>query len=141
MNPNLIADLIAIEAAFWQKVINRDPPEVTASDVSTLRSRWQPEAGKQIELSGTHHTNLKVRAKYKAIIKDNQEKIDTIDAEIMAFMGDATEAVFNGQVVVTWNQDKRGRVDGTALAAAHPDIADEFRKPPGRRFLPKEVAE
>jgi putative phage-type endonuclease len=141
VNPQLVEDLIAIEAAFWQSVLDRNPPEVSAQDVSVLRSRWDAEAGKRIELSGTHHTNLKVRAKYKTQIKDTQEKIDQIDAEIMAFMGDAEEAVFNGQTVVTWRTDKRGRVDGTALAAAHPEIADEFRKPPGRRFLPKEITE
>ena len=139
VNPQMIEDLIAIEAAFWQKVLDREPPDVVAADVDTLRKRWDPVEGKRIELSGTHHTNLKIRAKHKASIKATQEKVDQIDAEIMAFMGDAEEAVFNGQVVVTWRTDKRGRVDGTKLAEEHPEIVEPYRKAPGRRFLPKEI--
>lgn len=141
VNPNLIADLIEIEEAFWQSVVNREPPPVVAADVDRLKKRWLPELGKTIELSGTHHTNLKVRAAHKANIKSITEKVDQIDAELMAFMGDAEVATFNGEPVITWRQDKQGRLDSKALLEAHPEIdADEFRKPPGRRFLPKEIA-
>jgi putative phage-type endonuclease len=140
-NENLIADLIEIEEAFWRKVIDRDPVDVGAADVSTLRKRWVPEAGKTIELTGTFATSLKVRAQHKANIKQLEEEVDKIDAELMAFMGDAEEATWKGKTAITWKLDNKGKLKGKELEAAHPEIAAEFRGEPGRRFLPKEIGE
>lgn len=137
VNDNLVADLIEIEETFWQSVINREPPPVGPADVDTLKKRWQPITGKTVELTGTMATTLKVRAKHKASIKTLEESIDTIDAELMAFMGDAEVALWKGKPAITWYTDKQGRLNGKALEAAHPELVAEFRNPPGRRFLPK----
>ena len=138
VNENLVADLIEIEEAFWQSVIDREPPAVGAADVDTLKKRRQPVTGKTVELSGTMATTLKVRAQHKAGIKRLEDQVAEIDAELMAFMGDAEEATVNGKTAITWRQDNKGKVSNELLEAAGIDI-DQYRKPPGRRFLPKEI--
>jgi putative phage-type endonuclease len=140
LNPNLVADLIEIEDGFWRKVIEQEPPEVTGADVATLRARWQPTPEKRVELPGTFATALKVRAQHKANIKSLEKLVDDIDAEIMAFMGDAEEATVNGKVVVTW-KETAGRLKGKELEAAYPEIAAQFKGAPSRRFTPKEITE
>jgi putative phage-type endonuclease len=128
VNPNLVADLIEIEEAFWTKVIEREPPEVSAGDVSTLKKRWQPEAGKSIELPASFIPALKVRAQRKHQIKTLQDDIDQIDAEIMALMGDAEIAtVANKGVVATWKASSRKEYT----------VAEWT----GRKFNPKEISE
>jgi putative phage-type endonuclease len=136
-NESVIADLLEIEAAFWQAVTNREPPPALAADIPTLRKRWQPLEGSTIELTGTFATTLKVRAGYKAAVKDYEEKIDAIDAELMAFMGDNETATWQGKPVITWKRDRQGKLKGKELEAAHPDLVAQFRGEPGRRFLPK----
>lgn len=138
-NDKIIEDMLAIEEAFWAHVIDGTPPPVEAGDVDHFRKRWQPQTGKTIELSGTYATALKVRAGYQANVSTLKEKISKIDAEIMAAMGDAEIATFQGETLVTWKLDKIGRLQGRELRAAHPDIAAEFTGPPSRRFLPKEI--
>jgi putative phage-type endonuclease len=128
VNANLVADLIEIEEAFWAKVINREPPEVSAGDVSTLKKRWQPEAGKSIELPASFIPALKVRAQRKRQIDTLKKDMDDIDAEIMALMGDAEIAtVANKGVVATWKASSRKEYT----------VAEWT----GRKFSPKEIAE
>jgi putative phage-type endonuclease len=138
-NDQLIEDLIAIEEAFWQHVDGGTPPPVQAGDVATLRKQFEPITGKTIELSGTMFTTFKVRAEHRAAIKRRQEAIDTIDAEIMAFMGDAEIGTYQGETLVTWKTDQKGKLQGKELEKAYPEIAAQFRGTPGRRFLPKEI--
>lgn len=136
----LVDDLIEIEAAFWQSVIDREPPEATAGDIDTLKRRWQPEAGKQIALPASFKAELGKRATLRAHIKTTEAQVDEIDAKIMAAMGDAEQATLDGQLAVTWRETERTTIDPRALRAAHPEIAAEFSKVSvSRRFLPKEI--
>ena len=144
-NDDLIADLIDIEEAFWKRVIDREPPEVSADDVGTLKARWAPEPGKSVELPATMIPTLKARSQKKNQIKQLERAVDLIDAEIMALMGEAEEGtVANKGVVVTWKSSTRTTIDTTALKAAQdPTIAELIRTfsktTTSRRFLPKEI--
>jgi putative phage-type endonuclease len=147
VNPTLIADLIEIEEAFWRKVIEREPPEVSSADVSTLKSRWQPETGKSVELPATFIPALKVRAQRKVQIKALEADVDQIDAEIMALMGDAEEAtVANKGVVATWKPSTRSTPDWDEIGRMTHRTAEAAKAEfstitTGRRFLPKEIKE
>jgi len=140
-NEALIEDLAEIESVFWRNVLARQPPEVGAADVGVLKSRWQPKAGKTIEVPATFIPALKVRSQRKRQILKLTEDIDQIDAELMAFMGDAEEAtVANRGVIATWKASTLHRIDTKALKAEEPEIAAKFSKTTAsRRFLPKEI--
>lgn len=139
-NDQLIEDLIAIEEHMWSKVVEGVPPAVEAADVSVLRKHWTPVTGKTVELTAELALSLKGRKALQDQKRDLEEKIDGIDATLMEFMGDAEQATWKGQTAVTWKLDSRGKIRTKELEAARPDIAEEFRGDPSRRFLPKEIA-
>jgi len=144
-NDTLIGDLIEIEYAFWQRVIDREPPEVGAADVDTLKRRWEPKAGTSVEIPASFIPSLKVRAQRKGQIKKLQEDVDKIDAEIMALMGDAEEAtVANKGVVATWKSSSRSSPDWDEIAhLTHRSVTDAkaacSKTTVSRRFLPKGI--
>ena len=146
-NDDLITDLIEIEEAFWRRVIDREPPEVSADDVGTLKARWAPEPGKSIELPATMIPTLKARQQTKNQIKQLERKVDLIDANIMELMGDAEEGtVANKGVVVTWKSSTRTSPDWNVIARlTHRSVADakEACSTPSmfRRFIAKELSE
>lgn len=114
-------------------------------DVPILKRRWAPEKGKQVELPATFVPALKARATHKAGIKELQEQVDKIDAEIMALMGDAEEAtVANKGIVATWKSSTRSTPDWDEIGrmtsrTAEAAKADFSKTTTSRRFLPKEI--
>jgi predicted phage-related endonuclease len=139
-NQTLIDDLIAIEEDFWRHVLDGTPPAVAAEDRSLLSKRWAPTERSEKDLIGTHVTNLKVRQGHVANIKRLQAEVDRIDAELMEFMGEATEGIWQGETLLTWRSATSTRLDTTAFKEAHPALAAEFAKTTtSRRFLPKEI--
>ena len=142
-NEDLITDLIEIEEAFWQRVVDREPPEVSADDVGTLKARWAPEPGKSVELPATMIPTLKARQQTKNQIKQLERKVDLIDANIMELMGDAEEGtVANKGTVVTWKSSTRTTIDTKKLKEQYKDIVPLVSTTTTtRRFLPKEISE
>jgi putative phage-type endonuclease len=144
-NDKIIEDMLAIEEAFWTHVVNGTPPPVEAGDVDHFKKRWQPEAGKSVELTGTYATALQVRAGYKGNIRALEEKVKKIDAEIMAFMGDAEVATFQGETLLTWKNTTRSTPDWQMIAnrtdlGTAENAKEMFSKTTAsRRFLPKEI--
>lgn len=143
-NESLIEDLVVIEAEFWRKVMDREPPDPDGSESTrkALQKRWQPDPGKTIELPDSHDWGaiFALRAQKKAEVGVLEEELGAIDATVMAAMGDAEVATVGGKVAATWKQSTSNRLDTKALKEAHPDIAAEFTKASTtRRFLPKEI--
>lgn len=144
-NEALIEDLIVIEAEFWRKVMDNEPPDPDGSESTrkALQARWQPEAGKTIELPGTHDWGaiFALRAQKKAEAGVLEEELGAIDATVMAAMGDAEVATIGGKVAATWKASTTNRIDTKAFKEAHPDLAAEFTtQSTSRRFLPKELS-
>lgn len=143
-NDDLIEDLIVIEADFWKKVMDKEPPEPdgSSSTRAALARRWEPEPGKTIELPPAYDwaAIFALRAVKKAEAGVLDEEIGAIDATIMAAMGDAEVATLGGKVAATWKSSTSHRLDTKAFKAAHPELAEEFTsESTSRRFLPKEV--
>jgi putative phage-type endonuclease len=138
-NETLMEDLIAIEAAMWQNVVDRIPPDAQAADVDMLRRHWTPVAGKTIELTAELAMEVKRRHGLHAQKIELEDEIKGIDARLMEFMGDAELATWKDQTAITWKQDQKGKLKGKELEAAYPEIAAQFIGDPGRRFLPKEL--
>lgn len=136
----LMEDLIAIEAHYWQMVVDGTPPPAEAPDVDALRKHWTPAPGKSVELTAELAMELKRRQGLKAQMSDLELEVKGIDARLMEFMGDAEQATWKGQTAITWKLDQKGKLQGRELEAKRPDIYAEFLGEPSRRFLPKEIA-
>jgi putative phage-type endonuclease len=140
-NDRIIDDLIAIEEALWQSVLNGTPPPVQGEDKTLLGQRFRGNAGETVELPADLYGCLKARADLKASNAKVEAEIDKIDAEIMAYMGDATEATYQGETVLTWRPQSRTSIDAKALKEAHPALAAEFSRTSSfRKFTPKELS-
>lgn len=129
-NDALIADLVAIEEEFWERVLAREAPPADGSEGTrrALQRRWQPEAGKSVELEHEMPEFIRLRSVYKEQEKQAKDAIDHIDATIMAALGDAEVGTLNGEKVVTWKGSTRTTLDSKALKEAHPALAKEFSK-------------
>jgi predicted phage-related endonuclease len=132
-----IDSLIEEETAFWDLVQRRIEPEIdgSKSTYDELRRKWVPEEGKIVTLAESHRILLSERREAKRVVEAAEEELRRIDGEIMAVIGDAEEAHYNGKKVISWKMEKRGVLDSKALREAHPDIATEFTKPTTFRRL------
>jgi predicted phage-related endonuclease len=125
-----IARLIDAETDFWQMVVKHAAPVVDGHEAthSALRSAYEPEQNKTVEL-GDELTKLIVeRASAKANIERYEEVVRQCEARIMELMGDAETATVNGTKMVTWKQQNRTSVDSKALSQKYPQLAEEFEK-------------
>jgi hypothetical protein len=53
---------------------------------------------------------------------------DELKGRIASLLGSADTGTVNGDVAVTWKQQKRSSFDGKGLMKTHPDLYDEFTK-------------
>ena len=125
----LIANLVLIEDAFWQNnVLAKDPPPIDGTEGSRrfLESRHtSPEA--VVEMTDTCY---RLALEYGALMrsmKDAEARKGALANQIREQMGSAGKSRLDN-VSVSWGVSKVKRLDYSALAAAHPDIAAPFYK-------------
>lgn len=137
-NDTLIDDLVAIEEAFWQSVLKREAPPADGSESTrkALQKRWKPEPDKVVDLYGPCDAALfEIRERWKQRAAEAKEQMDTIDAVVMAALGEAEVGTIGGKKVVTWKGSERNTIDTKALKEAHPALAAEFNKTTSVRTL------
>jgi len=64
----------------------------------------------------------------KKIIKELEEREETLKTTVCAVLGDAQYGSIDGSVVCTWKTSRRNSLDSKALEAAHPALVAKFRK-------------
>lgn len=125
-NDALIDDLVAIEAALWQKVIDGTPPRVEAGDKPMLSRRWVGDAGLEVEISEAVAEQLRIRNTLQEQISTLEDARDAADALVMSALGEATVGTYRGDIAVTWKPHPATEVKA-------------FTRKAGRRFLPKPI--
>jgi predicted phage-related endonuclease len=133
----------AMEWELWQLVEARTPPALQGGRASEqLVNRLFPAGipGREIEVGEEFldllRTNKAERAKESAA--ETAKKDAKIDATFL--MGDATEAIYDGETVATWRQSKPTvECDIPQLRERWPDVAAQVLsdRPGTRRFLNK----
>jgi predicted phage-related endonuclease len=128
---------------FWfDHVLSKVPPSpVTEEDIRTLYPK--EVAGRVIEADHELLANLKNYKSTQAKISDLNEQCDALRKDILERMGEAEQITLNHRVLATWKASKPAqRLDTKALAAAHPELAEQFTMQGviSRRFVVKELA-
>lgn len=136
---DLIGKITELERAFWQRVIDNDPPPaISVSDV-TLKYRESTETTVIADEPMLVKVTL-LRAQREAL-EAAEQIAEKTKAEIMEFMGaSAILAGPDGKAIATWRTAKgRTYIDADALRKTLPDVAAQFTKTgsPSRRFLLK----
>lgn len=142
----LIAHLVDIETEFWQRVQDRTPPDPDGSKATTdlLGRLYEVQTDTSLVADNPDEIRdlLRQRADAKAQAKTLEERAREVENRLKML---AAEHKFvrdpDGRPLFTWREIQTARLDGKALAAAHPDIAAEFTATTShRRFhVPKGV--
>lgn len=96
-NDEIIESIADAEKELVERILNRDPPEPNWSHENTKRLIRQiagMEVGKIVELPKELADMRVTRAGLKSSIEEMQERVDSIDAQILWFMQDAQIARF-----------------------------------------------
>jgi putative phage-type endonuclease len=136
----LIADLIAVEGAFWADTVAGIPPAADASESTTeaLAKRYPTaEIGKTVVLGDGEVVDLLMRrADAKAALKRAKERTDLVDNQLRLLMGDAEIGLLpNGDKACTLKSVDAQRFDLDAFRQDHPDLAARYTVPNPHRRL------
>lgn len=127
----LIENLVACEAEFWDLVTRRIAPTLdgTESTRRALTKRWTPAKDKTVRLA-TEPTTFMLGHRRQLLeeIAERKGVVAEIEAELCAMLADAEAGTLDDDVAVTWKGVSRSSIDAKALRAAHPGIATEFTK-------------
>ena len=137
----MIAQLMALEAQFWEMVQSGQEPAADASEstASALRFLYPQDAGGDIDLSEDEAASgaFAQLNQVRQLMSDWESQEALLKHQIQQRMGSASVARFAGGSV-SWKKSKDGKVFNAALFQKdHPEIAKAYlgTKPGPRRFL------
>lgn len=115
------------EVSFWRDhVLAHIPPEpVNEADVQRLFAK---DSGTSIEASEAIAEQVRNLKRARREIEVGQIEYDKARLAIELFMADAATLTHHGKVIATWKSQTSNRLDQKALAAAHPEIVEQFKR-------------
>lgn len=127
-DPLLAADVIAMEAAFWQRILDRDPPPLGTHKAlaELMDARWLAREGERAEVDpAVVQPLLDRRSQFKEDIAGTEASVLGIDAELQALLGEAEIAVGpDGTVLYTWKRN--GTLASKRFSQDHPVLAAKY---------------
>ncbi len=109
-DPETIAWLASEADAMWKLVESGTPPDVDAHPTTgeALSKQWQARVGDTIDNDEwcLYHSQYLALSGQK---REIEKHIDLMKHQVMAGMGEATEAYADGTPIATWRADKNGR--------------------------------
>lgn len=124
----LIADVVALEAAFWQRVTDRDPPPMGAHAAlaELMNAMWAGQEDSRLEVDlATVEPLLAKRARLKELIATTESEIGETETQMKALLGDHEIAAGpDGLPLYTWKRN--GKLDAKRFRETHPDLAEKY---------------
>ena len=122
-------DLIALirekELEFWDLVQSQTPPPIeTEEDALSLWPRSTVKTRSVNEIVADHFAELKA---ITAQIKELESDKESLRNALLPEFQDAEAIEYGGKVLATWKSQNASTLDQKALAAAHPDIVEQFK--------------
>ena len=123
----LVADVVAMEQAFWKRIQDGDPPPLDGSDAAAelLSSLWSADEGAELVLAPGDAESLLTR---RAALKDEAATVATnlteVENQLKELLGDAEIAVSEGAQIYTWKRN--GAVSAKRLREQYPDVAAKY---------------
>lgn len=132
----VIRTITAAEYAFWQRVVNNDPPPILTTNDAKLKYARSEESS-VIATPEVLDLVLAIRAQKEALAAAELTH-DTTKAKVMEFMGESAVLVDSlGKQLVTWRTGKgRLGIDSDAVRRDHGTKYDK-QGAPSRPFLVK----
>jgi putative phage-type endonuclease len=134
----IINTLYEILGAFWQKILDKTPPEVRAEDLDLINQLYPKSNEKVIALPGNLSvlaSEIKTRKEQIKVLEETNNKYEAI---IKDYLKD-NEAAENDNLRISWKSCKTTRLDSTLISKEAPDVYAKYSKTTeSRRFLIKE---
>jgi putative phage-type endonuclease len=136
-NEDDIAALIEVERNFWNNhIATKTPPEPIEQDDETIKKLYPHAETSYAPLYSVSPTIRELIEK-KAVAKQLEGEIKTLENRIKMAMGDASEGS-DGIHTITWKTTISNRFDTKAFKVKHPDLYKQFtNETSSRRFLLK----
>jgi putative phage-type endonuclease len=136
----LVGYLVEIEAEFWRRVEERDPPPVDGSRSSSeaiRRLHAHVETGTERLLDAEACRLVEELRNTKALRADLEGQEAELENRLKVALGDAETGIdADGERLVTWKAVTSHRIDTKALRDAYPQIAAQLdTETTSRRFL------
>ncbi|ABC61257.1 YqaJ viral recombinase [Geobacillus phage GBSV1] len=126
---DIIRYLIEIESEFWQRVIEKRPPEVDGSEASTnlLNLLYPVESvvDDEAELPREVEALIAELEAVNAEIKQKSERKAEIENKIKALLGER-ERGRTSEYVVKWSVVNSNQFDSKRFAKEHPDLYQQY---------------
>jgi len=134
-NVELEGLIITAEFKFWHDhVLKQVPPPATT--ITDARKLWKQDDGGLIVADGGMLDCHQALLEAKADIKDAEDRKKEMEQMIMTYMGENAELVDDaGKTLATWKSQTSRRLDTKAFSAAHPELAEEYKKATLSRVL------
>lgn len=130
--------IMQLEAAFWQRVVDRDPPHADEYATAALRRLYPKSEARAVELSDDLRPALRSFLAAREQEAEAKKRKEAARNRICAALGDADTGLLDGVPVVTWKSAPRSDLDLDRLTADHPDLVAKYRTDGSvRTFLPK----
>lgn len=137
----MIGQLVALESAFWQSVIDKVPPSPDGSDSAdrALRTLFPRDQGSTVVLAGDAPMDAAFDELLglRQLLDQQEQRANELRQQIQQRMADATKAVFTAGTV-TWKRSAdTTRLDNDRLASERPEIYRAYCVPKAgaRRFV------
>jgi putative phage-type endonuclease len=129
-----IAMLLEAEREFWERVRAGNPPDPATPEEAA--ARWRIAAPGELEGLAEDYSAALQMASLATMAAEMKEQAEALELQLMQRLGDGADTLlFRGQKLCTWKTSKPRILDQKALAVAHPDIVEAFRKEvPKRTF-------
>jgi putative phage-type endonuclease len=129
----LIARLVQIECGFWMCVTSGLPPEPdgTASTAAAIRRQYPEPVSDDAALAfgAEQLVDVETIRALSAQIGALEELREAARQRLQVALGEHALGYDGERLVVRWRKRMAARIDATALAADHPDIAAQYRRP------------
>lgn len=126
-DPQIEQDVLAMAGSFWQRVQDGNPPPVDGSEAVTelLATLWTGREGTEKLIPAADVEPLKAELqRLQAAEKDTARQIAEIKNQMAVMLGDAEEAVWDGEILFSRRQN--GAFNAKRFTEAYPDLAGKY---------------
>lgn len=116
-----IANLIEIEAAFWDQVQRRDPPPPDHRSADSLKRLYSGGAD-AIELDPSIATIISELRTAKTALKQAEERHEHLANQVRFALGDAEIGTIGGVPAASWKRTLRASLDRSRLEDDYPQV-------------------
>ena len=120
-----IQAILEKEVAFWDRVINLNPPEATTvSDISLM---FEKDSGSSIEADGKALALFNDLRDMKSRCRLLEAEIAVSEEKLKLYMQEHSILTLDGKPICTWKSQVSNRFDQKLFQVEHPDLYEKFK--------------